>query len=161
MEDEGIVKKETIFFVIFVIVLGIGVLFYFLFSGEENLLEKPENPSVEKPNVEDKINENGIYGLFVNVEDAYSYLEIKENGDFKFVLNICEGYLTYNNENSTLNKSIEKNGDVYSISVTLIPKSSLDNNVVRFNGKLISATGVVAEYTGPYSCSPSYDYKRA
>lgn len=163
MEDEGIIKKGTIFFIVFGIILIISFIVYFVFRKDNNFIENPNNPDLPiEPSIpSDKINENGIYGLFVNMEDANSYLEIKENGEFKFVLNVCEGYIKYNNDNSILSKNIEKNGDVYSISVTLVPKSTLDNNVVKFTGKLISATGVVEEYAGPYSCSPSYDYKRA
>lgn len=161
MEDEGIIKKSSVFFIVFLILISIGFIIYFIFYGEKNINtpDIPDTPVIT-PSDKDFINETGIYGIFVNKEDADSYLKLQENGDFEFVLNVCEGYIIYNEENSTLNKNIEKVDDVYDISLTIIPKSFSDKNIIKFSGKLVSATGVVIEYTGPYSCSPSYDYKR-
>ena len=84
-----------------------------------------------------------------------------ENGDFEFVLNVCEGYVTYNNENSTIVKNVELVDGIYDVIVTIKSNSTQDKNIIKFTSNLVSATGVVAEYNGPLSCSPSYVYKKA
>lgn len=162
MEDEGIIKKGAVFFIVALIILLVGILFYFILYKGESEINNPSNPNTpsEDPIEKDEINEYGIYGRFINLEDQNSYLELKENGDFKFIMNICEGYLSYNNENADLNKNIEKKEDNYDISITIIPKSTLDSNRIQFSSQLVSATGVVIEYIGPYTCSPSTNYKR-
>jgi len=163
MEDDGIVKKSTIFFVVFLIVGVIVLICYLFWNNEEPVVVNPNVPPSGNIGNDDtpKINENGVYGLFVNMEDANSYFEYKETGYFKFVINVCEGYEIYNNENSTITKKVELIDDVYDITVTIKPKSTLDKNVIKFTSNLVSATGEVAEYNGPYSCSPSYLYKKA
>ena len=107
MEDDGIVKKSTIFFVVFLIVGLIALICYIFWNNEEPVVVNPNVPPSGDIENDDptKINENGVYGLFVNMEDANSYFEYKETGDFKFVINVCEGYVIYNNENSTITKN--------------------------------------------------------
>ena len=151
-------KKRHSIFCYFLIVITIVFLICFLFDRNDKAIDNPNTP-IEVPSDGDAVNESGIYGLFVNIEDANSYLELKENGEFTFVMNVCEGYVTYNNENSVLIKSVENNGDFYNVSFTIKSNSFLGNNVVKFSGLLVS-TGVVEEYTGPYSCSGSYNYKK-
>ena len=164
MEDTGIVKKSTIFLIFCLIVILIGLLCYFFLNSEPEVVDPTDTP-IEVPGVGDSdvttINKNGVYGLFVNMEDANSYFKYDENGDFEFVLNVCEGYVTYNNENSTIVKNVELVDGIYDVIVTIKSNSTQDKNIIKFTSNLVSATGVVAEYNGPLSCSPSYVYKKA
>ena len=107
MEDEGIVKKSNIFFILFFVILIICLIIYFVFGKDKNLNPiNPGNPDIPDNPDEVIINENGVYGLFVNLEDTNSYLRYEDDGTFKFILNVCEGYITYNNDNSIILKEI-------------------------------------------------------
>ena len=63
--DEGIVKKRTILFLVFIGSLIIGLVIYFITSN--NSLNTNIPPSVDTPIEEenDKIDESGIYGKFI------------------------------------------------------------------------------------------------
>ncbi len=162
MEDEGIVKKSKIFFTVFFVILIICLIIYFVFGKDKNLNPiNPDNPDIPDNPDEVIINENGVYGLFVNLEDTNSYLRYEEDGTFKFILNVCEGYITYNNDNSIILKEITLINNEYNIELTIVPNSSKDINKIVFKGNLVSATGVVDTYDGPNSCSVSNQYKRA
>ena len=70
MEDEGIVKKSKIFFTVFFVILIICLIIYFVFGKDKNLNPiNPGNPDIPDNPDEVIINENGVYGLFVNLED--------------------------------------------------------------------------------------------
>lgn len=162
MEDEGMIRKSTVFFILFLVCVGIFFLFYILRDNTNKIGANPSTPGspTDIPDSGDTVNEDGIYGTFVNVKDAKSYLEIKEDGTFKFSINVCEGYVIYSEGNAILYKNVVVNDGAYEVTLNIRAKSSLDNANLSFTSKLVSDEGVVSEYNGPFSCSPSYEYKR-
>lgn len=160
MEDEGIVKKRTILFLVFIGSLIIGLVIYFITSN--NSLNTNIPPSVDTPIEEenDKIDESGIYGKFINLDDPNSYFEYNSDGTFKFVMNICEGYLEYNQDNYNIVKSVTKEDGVFEAKISIKSRSNLEVININFVSKLVSAIDEVVEYLGPNSCSPASNYRR-
>lgn len=163
MEDEKIIKKSTIFFIIFLIIIAICLIIYFIFDKEnESLNTNSPDESIDDTNKEESpVNETGIYGLFINSNDANSYFKYNEDGTFKFILNICEGYITYNNDNATLSKNVTVIDNKYEVTINITPKSTKDINKIGFISNSFSEEGVVDIYDGPNSCSHSIQYKRS
>lgn len=161
MEDEGIVKKRTILFFVFIGILIIGLVIYFITSNNSlsTDVDPTDNPVVEDE-PEDKIDESGIYGKFINLDDPNSYFEYNSDGTFKYVMNVCEGYLEYNQDNYNIVKSVTKLDGVFEAKISIKSRSNLEVININFVSKLVSAADEVVEYLGPNSCSPASNYRR-
>lgn len=159
MEDSGIVKKSKIIFTVFLIIGVICLVVYMIFGKSNSFIDetKKENPNLPT----ETINKNGVYGLFVNLQDAESYFKYQEDETFEFVLNVCEGYVKYNNENAKISTDVSTINDKYNIKIKITPKSNKDNNVIILKGSIVSSIGIVDTYDGPNSCSPTSQYKKA
>lgn len=162
MDNSGIVKKRFIFFILFLIILGIGLLLYYLVNNQKKdddgkIIDNSNNENT--PSI--SVDETGIYGIFINENDVNSFFEFKENGQFKYVMNVCEGYVTYTEENYNLYKEVNIDGENSTIYIRITSKNNLEYVNIAFNSSLVSSIGTVIEYKGPYSCSLSEIYKRA
>ena len=163
MEDQGMVSKGKVFFIIFLILGTIGIFFYFyLMNNEKNKPNETLNPSDGTGQKQGEINQNGIYGKYVNIEDPDSYLELTVDGKFTYVMNGCEGYFPYTDNAYVLSKNVTKDSEteVYSARVVITAIATLDKTRFEFNSTLSDAVGNIIELEGPYSCSSSRNYKK-
>ncbi|MEG0826281.1 MAG: hypothetical protein RR404_02295 [Bacilli bacterium] len=160
MEDKGMINKKIIIICISIVIIGfIAIIAYFLLKEKDKKEIIDNEPSIDEPTLSDTTN---IYGKFINEKDTNSYLIINKDGTFSFIMNICEGYLDYNNNNYKMEKFVNKKPDSEIYETKLIITSKKSNEIVKleFKSSLSSATGTVVEWIGPYSCSESYNYKR-
>lgn len=156
MEDSGIVSKKFIAF-IGLIILGLFIFWIIYALDKEN---KPNtNPTTKVDEVintetdTSSIDESFMYGKFVNELDPYSYLVITKDS-YTYVMNVCEGYVTYKDTDFVFDKNITQENGVNSVTIKL---TSNTNEVVNmtFTG---SSKDKIDVFTSSPTCSGSDKY---
>lgn len=155
MEDSGIVSKKWILFIgiTLLIVLVVAVIYALNNEKKSEPVTGTDNPKT--PDIQE-IDESFMYGKFINEKDKNSYLEITKDG-FKYVMNICEGYATYNSNDYVFTKEITDNDGLKSATIKITSKRSDEIVNMTFNG---SSKTEISEFTGTITCSESNKYKK-
>ncbi len=139
-------NKRIFLLIIFLLVAAFVFLLVFLIVKEEKKEQKEQED--ESP-VEETF--DWLYGKYVNELDSNSYIEITKE-KYVYKKNVCEGYYTYDSNEYTFTKEINKEDDEYSVEIRL----EVGSFVYTFTGVYKEKEFNTIE--GIYTCSGSKIY---
>jgi len=137
--------KENIGVVLFYLVIGVGIVWWFVVSIPPKVDTVVSNINSESSTVEPNKVTEPVSDL--NSNGCYSAEKAKDHKGEDACVDFLVGY-TY--ESSSGNKFIDQYQDYSSGFIVYIPSSSSANNtdLSQFNNKNIKVTGLIADYYG-------------